>query len=75
MLWNFTFRFILQQYAPIIIACGINLYGLKFDTFDGKSASSIISLILMVFSILILFVMTNIIKKHRAAGKNESEEF
>jgi hypothetical protein len=30
MLWNATFSFVLQQYPAIILASGINLYGVRY---------------------------------------------
>jgi hypothetical protein len=45
MIWNVTLRFIIQQAPPISIACGINLYLLNFKRLDGKSVSSVLSLI------------------------------
>lgn len=75
MLWRFTLQFTINQYAPVIIAAGINLYGLKFDALNGKLISSVLSLIVMAFSGVILFVMINIIKTHRLNGSLESESF
>lgn len=75
MIWGFPMRFVLQQYAPIVIACGINLYGLKFDEINGKLFSSVLSIAFTSTSFVALYVMVKIIKSHREAGTLESNYF
>jgi hypothetical protein len=75
MIWGFPLRFVLQQYAPIVIACGINLYGLKFDEANGKLFSSVMSILFTSTSFVALYVMVKIIKSHREAGTLESDYF
>jgi hypothetical protein len=64
MIWNFTLRFLIQQAPPISIACGINLFLLVFNKFDGSSISSFLSLAFLVILGLSKFIVFAILKKH-----------
>jgi hypothetical protein len=64
MLWNATFSFVLKQYPAIILASGINLYGLSFKEKDsGKVASSVIALLLMIGFTLVIPIFSIIVHK------------
>lgn len=77
-IWNGVFSFILQQYPPITIACGINLYGMKFTKGQsvGKMLSKIVAIILLAGTFVSFLVMYRVIRKGRTLrqGTQEHEE-
>ena len=75
MIWNGTLRFLIQQYAPIIIACGINCNAIQFNSVDGKSFSSGLSIIILGICFYGVYASAEIIRFHRATGSIDSEYF
>jgi hypothetical protein len=75
LLWNGTLKFIIAQFSPIIICCGINLYKLDFQKMDGTGVSSVISIVFIILSAISLIVIFLIIRKYSALKQMNSEEF
>lgn len=77
----------MQQFPPIIIACGINLYGvslikfsnvhiqLDFQSLGGKLFSSVISLVLLIGSLVSLPVMWIVIRRGMRMQQSDREQF
>jgi hypothetical protein len=63
LFWNGLIGLILQQFPPIMIACGISLYGFDWNKKGAKLASSICSIILLVSNLASLPAIFIIIKK------------
>jgi len=67
LIWNGFFAFIMSQYPPIIISCGINVYEIDFSSKNQavKIFSSSLSLVLLFLSLASLPIVWIIIKKGR----------
>jgi hypothetical protein len=63
LIWNGVLLFIMSQFPPIIIACGVNLYGMDFNSTKSKMFSSAISIILLCVCIITLPVIWKLIRK------------
>ncbi|TNV87952.1 hypothetical protein FGO68_gene897 [Halteria grandinella] len=56
LMWNYSLRFLMQQYPPLIISSLINMYEFKFDT-PGKMLSSSLSVVIIGLSQLITLAL------------------
>ena len=74
MVWNFTLRFLIQQFQPLVMFSIINLYHLQHDLILYVS-STILSFFILIMTHFVILIMTVDIRKSNKANRLKKKSF